>query len=197
MRLAPLALVLCAALLAAHGAAHSAPPAAKKSARKDALPARKAGLWEVVVRGDTPGPRRGQTVQQCTDAAAEAYMLMSIVPGQEDCHETRVRRRPGKAGGRYDISTVCYVHDNRVQTRMELAGDLQSAYEGRFAVEHSQAGTPNQGPMAFEGRWLGACKPGQRPGDMVLPNGVTVNVVDDVRRAQAGGRAHEGHGHKH
>ena len=34
----------------------------------------------------------------------------------------------------------------------------------------------------IEGRHVGACKPGQRPGDMTLPNGQTMNI-----RAMTGG----------
>ena len=181
-------LAFSAVLWAAQAIAHEAPGAHGK---KSPLPARKSGLWEVTLRGDSPGPRQGQTVLQCTSTEAEAHMLMSIVPGQENCREARAVRR---AGG-YDIRTVCQVHDNRIETRLELAGDLQSAYAGRFSVKYSQPPSHDPGPTVFEGRWLGACKPGQRPGDMVLPNGVTVNVVDDKTRAEAQGR--EGHGHAH
>ena len=36
----------------------------------------------------------------------------------------------------------------------------------------------------IEGRHVGACKPGQQPGDMTLPNGQTINIrSDDGRRA--------------
>ena len=41
------------------------------------------------------------------------------------------------------------------------------------------------GRMLIEGRWLGTCSAGQRAGDMVLPNGITVNVVDDKKRAES------------
>jgi len=189
MRLPPSCLALCAALLAVPGQAHE-PPAPAKSP----LPVRKSGLWEVTVRSDTPEPRQGQTVLQCTSAEAEPVMLMSIVPGQENCRKVKATRRRAKGGG-YDIHTVCYVHDNRIEARMELAGDLRSGYTGRFSVKFAQAPISDPGPRAFEGRWLGACKPGQRPGDMVLPNGVTVNVVDDKKRAEAHEREEHGHAH--
>ena len=172
-------LALCMALLAAQGYAHEEQAG---TARKSQLPARKSGLWEVTLRSDTSGPRTGQTVQQCTSAEAEPVMLMAIVPGQENCREIRATRHAKKAG--YYIRTVCQVHDNRVETRMELTGDLQSAYEGRFSVKFSRSTAPAQTPTVFEGRWLGACKPGQRSGDMVLPIGVTVNVVDDKKHAE-------------
>lgn len=157
------------------------------------LPARKNGLWEVILRPEGPGPRTGQTVQQCTSAQAESVMLLSILRGQEHCSEVKVTRRAASAGGGYDIRTFCEVHDNPVRAQVALRGDLQSAYSGTFEVKFPATPQNDTGRVAFEGRWLGACKPGQRPGDMVLPNGVTVNVVDDKKRAESHG--HEGYGH--
>ena len=195
--LAASTLALCAALVAAPAAAQAP---AKEVAKKKAspLPARKPGLWEVTLRSEGlslkrqgQGAQRPQTVQQCTSTESEPVMLLSIVPGQENCRKISSKRR--SKGGGHDIRTVCYVHDNRVEMQMELTGDLQSAYQGVFSVQYAQAPLNNTGRTAFEGRWLGACKPGQRPGDMVLPNGVTVNVVDDKKRAE--GRGHEGHSH--
>ena len=172
----------------------------KTKPRLSSLPVRKDGLWEVLVRSDdlvlqstgraSPKP---VTVRQCTNAAAEPIMLMSIVPGQEDCHERKVRRRGSGAEARYEITTVCYVHDHRVDTQMQLQGDLQSAYHGSFQTKFPKTPLNNTGRMVFEGRWLGGCAAGQRPGDMLLPNGVTVNVVDDQQRAKDAD--HSGHQH--
>lgn len=193
-------LALCAALMAVPGAAHEKPTekashVGKKAAKSSVLPARKSGLWEVTLRsGETllrrqgVGKARAQTVQQCTSAETEAVMLLSILPGQENCRDLKAPRRI--KGGGYDIRTVCYVHDNRVEAQMMLVGDLQSSYSGTFEVKFAQTPMDNTGRTAFEGRWLGPCNSGQRAGDMVLPNGVTVNVVDDTKRA-------EGHGDKH
>lgn len=200
-------LVVCVFLLAAQcAAAHEAAPVAKQAkpapqaGKKSPLPARKDGLWEITVRSDElalkragQAPQRPLTVQQCTSADTEPVMLLSLLPGQESCRNVKVGRRSKSAGGGYDISTTCYVHDSRNDARVELQGDLQAAYSGAYQVKFSQAPLSNTGRNVFEGRWLGACLPGQRPGDMVLPNGVTVNVVDDRKRAEAQG--HEGHDH--
>ena len=113
--------------------------------------------------------------------------------GQEDCQERKVRRRGSGADARYEITTVCYVHDHRVDTQMQLLGDLQSAYHGSFQTRFPKTPLNNTGRMVFEGRWLGGCAAGQRPGDMLLPSGVTVNVVDDQQRAKDAD--HSGHQH--
>lgn len=194
---------------AAHdGTPHAKPIASKaaQTAQAKSLPARRSGLWEITLHSDEVTLRRaGQasprpvTVQQCTSAQTEPVMLLSLLPGQESCGNTRVRRVQGSDGAGFDISNTCKVHGVRNDAQVTLRGDLQSHYSGTFQVRFASAAIKNTGTKSFEGRWLGACKEGQRPGDMVLPNGVTVNVVDDRRRAEAHG--HEGHdhgpGHKH
>lgn len=167
------------------------------------LPARKTGLWEVLVRTEgttlqTLGgqAQRPQLVRQCTDAEVEPIMLMAIVPGQENCHEVRVLPRSvsGAQGG-FEIHTQCAVHGSPVVTEMELQGDLQSSYSGSFSVKYPRNPAQNPPRMGFEGRWLGLCQPGQKPGDMMLPIGVTVNVASQVLRAEMHDHDHEGHGH--
>lgn len=193
-------LVLCAALLVHQGHAHEAAEGGKKGAQKMPLPARKPGLWEVTVRNDELMLRRQgqahsrpQTVQMCTSAEAEAVMLFAIVPGQQNCHRLSVRRHNAKEGGGWSVRSECFVHDNPTEADMQLTGDLTREYRGAYTVKYPRTPISNTGRMVFEGRWLGACKLGQRPGDMVLPNGVTVNVVDDMQRAEAG-HAHEPEG---
>lgn len=166
--------------------------AAQSHAHSGKLPARKAGLWEVTVQAhaaDGPGSaiQPAYMVQQCTNAAAEPVMLLALLPGQEDCTEVRVAKRNGKGGG-FDIATECSVHGRPVRGRMALWGDLQGIYGGDFSVSFPQTPQNNIGPVSFQGRWLGNCRSGQKPGEMVLPNGITVNPVNDATR-------HEGHQH--
>lgn len=187
----------CLLLGMAVGGLHGISPAAQPKAGEP-LPARQAGLWEVMVRSDDlllrrqgQAKARPQTVRMCTDAKAEPVMLFAIVPGQENCRKVTTTRRSAEAGGGWDIHTVCSVHDNQVEMRMQLTGDLRTTYQGSFNATFRDTPMNNTGRMLFEGRRLGACLAQQRAGDMVLPNGVTVNVVDDRRRAEAHGE----HGH--
>ncbi len=39
-----------------------------------------------------------------------------------------------------------------------------------------------EGSALLEARWLGACKPDQRPGDYILSNGVKLRVSDPKRK---------------
>lgn len=153
------------------------------------MPARKSGLWEVIVRSGGNPTASEQKVLQCTDRQAEPIMLLAIVPGQEHCHNVTAKKNALGS----EVRTVCYVHDNRVDATVQLSGDLQTAYRGVFEVTYSKSVRFAPGRTEFEGRWLGACGATQRAGDMVLPNGATVNVVEDRKRAESHG--HAGHSH--
>ena len=37
--------------------------------------------------------------------------------------------------------------------------------------------------MSMEGKWLGACAAGQQPGDVIMANGVKVNIPELQKRA--------------
>jgi hypothetical protein len=37
--------------------------------------------------------------------------------------------------------------------------------------------------MTMEGKWLGACAADQRPGDIMMGNGVKINIPDMQKRA--------------
>lgn len=179
--------------------------AVKDSAAQAAsMPVRQSGLWEVTLRSEDLVLRRqgqalarSQTVRMCTSEQVEHIMLFAIVPGQENCRPLQVRRQALASGARHTLQSECYVHENRVDSEMELHGDLQSAFHGTFSVQYEKTPIHNTGRMIFDGRRLGACHPNQRPGDMVLPNGVTVNVVDDKRRVESAGSDHAGHHHPH
>lgn len=135
------------------------------------FPVRKPGLWEIAL-GEQRSPRESSvTVRQCVDKANDAQILLSIVPGQENCGKANIRRQ----GGQYKIANRCMVHGKRVDMSMELAGDLQQRYEGRYLVKY--AGKQQDEARTFNAHWVGDCGFDVKPGDMILPNGISVNVI--------------------
>ena len=49
------------------------------------------------------------------------------------------------------------------------------------STSHSEggpAGAPRDTTTTIEAKWLGACKPDQKPGDIVMPGGFKMNVKD-------------------
>ncbi len=81
-----------------------------------------------------------------------------------------------------------------VDAHMTMNGDFNSAYRGRYSVHYARGFTsaPQTGDVLFEATWLGPCKSGMVPGEMVLSNGITVNVLKD-KKAHESDHAHDDH----
>ena len=144
------------------------------------MPARKAGLWEIkmTVEGrNTPAP----TSQHCIDA--ETDKLMSSIGGnmQKDmCSKQDVQ----KVGNTFVVDSVCKIGPSTTTSHAVVAGDFNSAYtvkvtskrEGGPAIPGIPAdGTSN---MTIEAKWIGACGPDQKPGDMIMEGGRKMNIRD-------------------
>ena len=140
------------------------------------LPVRKAGLWEMkMLRTGAPVPE--MTMQHCTDETTDKEMSTSFSPmakeicSKQDIQKTatgyvtrfRLRRR------RHDDHVACRDH-RRFQFRLHREIDLaQRARPGRRAARST---------TTIEAKWLGACKPDQKPGDIMMPGGMKMNIKD-------------------
>ena len=162
--IAPLFLGLTAALLA------SAAPAAE-------LPKRKPGLWEIKVRMDGM-PNLG-AMQQCIDQNTDNLMLQKGKADKRNCSEMDVRT----TGNKVTIHAVCKVKGSTATTDGFFEGSFETRYTGttktRFVPPYQGMSESN---MTHEGRWLGPCKPGQKPGDTVMPSLGGINLNDVLRR---------------
>jgi hypothetical protein len=139
------------------------------------LPIRKAGQWEIkMVRTGSPIPE--MTMQHCTDETADKVMNGMATPmAQEMCSKQDVK----KTASGYTSDTVCNVAGRSITSHSEITGDFNSAYTVN-TVSHSEGGPggARETTSKIEARWLGACAPDQKPGDIVMPGGRKVNVID-------------------
>jgi hypothetical protein len=139
------------------------------------LPTRKAGLWEMkMVRTGSSMP--DMTMQHCTDATTDKQMSTSFSPGKETCSKQDIQ----KTATGYVSDTVCGVAGITITSHAEITGDFNSAYTVK-STSHSErgpTGAPRDSTTTIEAKWLGACKPDQKPGDIVMPGGMKMNIMD-------------------
>jgi hypothetical protein len=143
------------------------------------LPVRKAGLWEMkMLRPGAPAPE--MTMQHCTDETTDKAMSSSFSPASKDmCSKQDIQ----KTAAGYVTDSVCTVAGVTMTTHSEIVGDFNSAYTVE-ATSHSQGGpaaVPRDSTTAIEAKWLGACKADQKPGDIMMPGGVKMNITDMER----------------
>jgi hypothetical protein len=135
------------------------------------MPVRKAGLWEmIIVRTGSPLPRT--TMQHCTANTVDREMI-----GKHHLPATR----PGcdsevvqKTATGFSTESICNYGAVSKITRSEFTGDFDSAYSVKTRSWMEGSRSPRENTATVEAKWLGACQPDQRPGDimLVLPGGV-------------------------
>jgi hypothetical protein len=150
--------------------------AALSEARAVEMPLRKAGLWEMkMMRTGSPLPE--MTMQHCTDAATDKAMSGAISPASKEiCSKQDIQ----KTATGYVSDSVCGAAGVSVTSHSEITGDFNSAYTVK-TTSHSERGAngaPRDTTMTIEAKWLGACKADQKPGDIVMPGGMKMNIQD-------------------
>ncbi len=138
------------------------------------LPTRKAGLWEMKMAA---GPLPAVSMQQCTDESTDRQMSTSFGPMQKDmCSRKDVQ----KTAAGYSIDSTCSAGPTSLTSHLDITGDFQSAYTVKMtshAGDGAPAGVPRDTTLTVEAKWLGPCKPDQKPGDMVM-GGMKMNIKD-------------------
>ena len=153
---------------------------------QDQMPSRKAGLWEMTMTMEGPG-RPPQTMQQCIDAATDKSMQdMSAGMRGQSCSKREMK----KVGDTVVFDTVCNTAVGTQTSHGVVSGDFNSAYTVK--INSKRAGGPQVPNMPAEtnmniaAKWVGPCKADQKPGDIIMSNGMKMNVTD-VQRGGAGG----------
>lgn len=139
------------------------------------MPIRKAGLWEMKMQPSAQMP--AMTMQHCTDETTDKQMSAMASPMTKDsCAKNEIR----KTATGYTTDAVCSFGGMTSTTHSDITGDFNSAYTMKVAsqTKGGPAGAARDGVMTIEAKWLGACKADQKPGDIVMPGGIKMNIRD-------------------
>ena len=140
------------------------------------LPLRKAGLWEMKVL-NTGSPAPEMTMQHCTDETTDKEMSAAASPmAKEMCSKQDMQ----KTATGYVSDSVCGIAGMTIKSHAEITGDFNSAYTVK-STSHSEggpAGGPRDSTTTIQAKWLGACKADQKPGDIMMPGGMKMNIKD-------------------
>jgi len=144
------------------------------------MPTRKAGLWELKMIFE--GRNLPATVmRQCVDAATDKKMNANFGGAAlEECSKQDMKN----IGGTITVDSVCTFGETTTTSHAVVTGSFDSAYTMKVASTRA-GGPPLPGTtpgaethMTIEAKWLGACEAGQRPGDVIMSNGRTMNILD-------------------
>jgi hypothetical protein len=177
MRAKAVILFACAATLALSAcnrhqedaAALSSEPAASVQAPKPKGPELKAGLWEI--SASTQGEDSVVTNQVCVDGSNSAdFALWDVNARKGECSQRQMIRQ---ADGSWSFASTCDMGSGgKVITSGSVSGDFSRDYTVRLenATQGAEAAHMNRiDHVTIKARWTGACKPGQKGGDLTVP----------------------------
>ena len=136
------------------------------------IPKRKSGLWEITTSepGGPPGPVATMCIDQKLDDMAKQLMAGGVT-----CTKQDLRRE----GDRYVSDSVCKIGDSTATTRAVISGNFETMYQADIQAKYSPPLMGmSEGRSVMNAKWLGPCRSGQRPGDIVMPGGATINIYD-------------------
>ena len=147
------------------------------------LPTRKAGLWELkmIFEGRNLPPT---VMKHCTDAATDKLMNANF-GGSNEQHCSKQDMKT--SGGTITIDSVCKFGEATTTSHAVVAGSFERAYTVKVAsTRQGGLAVPGVAPgaetlMTIEAKWSGPCAAGQKPGDVIMSNGMSMSVIDMQR----------------
>lgn len=133
------------------------------------LPTLKSGQWEMTTTSSAAPVNARKTVV-CLDASTQKAMLdMSQGMQKEMCTKMDIRRD----GTRYITESECRIGESTVRSRgvMTMLSDTAYRTEASASFDPPLAKDMREAKTVIDGKFMGACRDGLQPGDMVLPNG--------------------------
>jgi hypothetical protein len=141
------------------------------------LPSRKPGLWQVTTSIENSGaPVR--VIRQCIDASTDQMLQSSAGPfAPAACPGREVK----SAADSVTIDSTCTVGGKTATAHAVATGSFDSAYT-MTVTSLSEEIPGGKMVMTMEAKWLGACAADQKPGDIVMSNGMKINVPELQQR---------------
>jgi hypothetical protein len=147
-------------------------------------PKLKAGLWEME-RAATNPANHPDRMTMCLDDSVQKEMFSmgsGAMQGMCSKHDFKL------SGNRGTGDFVCDIGGSRMRSKSTMVLDGNTGYRTEI---HTTYDPPfmgqNESTTVLTARYVGACKQGQRPGDIVLPNGQTMNMRDAMAGPKGGG----------
>ena len=163
-RPAPRSALLASAAIAAFAAGPA--PAAQD------FPKLKPGLWEMSSSSRASDAKSKTTL--CLDASVQQDMIkMSSGMMAGMCSKSELKM----SGNKFIGEAVCNLGGSTMKSKSVMTMNSDTSYRTEAqATFDPPLGGQTETKTVIEGRHIGACKPGQQPGDLTMPNGQTINI---------------------
>jgi hypothetical protein len=149
------------------------------------FPTRRAGLWETTMHMDQGG-MGPMVTKMCVDASTDAKMMKYGMSHQNtNCTPPNLQGM----GSMRTMDMVCHMEGSTQKSHVMIAytGDASYHMDMQTVFDPPLRGR-NKMHITQDAKWAGACPSGMKPGDMQMPGGYTVNVLNAMDRPAPGPR---------
>jgi hypothetical protein len=139
------------------------------------LPKRKSGLWESTVTMGKDLPT--QTMKECVDEATDAEMMKMATDTSKSlggaCSKNDFRKTPTG----FESESECAMGGATIHSKGSFTGDFSTGYQGEITTTMAPPifGDPTS-KTSITAKYLGPCSTDMKPGDVVLANGMKMNM---------------------
>lgn len=152
------------------------------------MPPRQPGLWKQT-QYEGKNSQESEVVYQCVDEASDEK-FRAMAKNVAACTEEPLKRKGNTMVGR----NVCQLMGSKVTTEYVISGNMKTEFriDSRSRHEPPLFGQA-QSETVILAEWQGPCKPGQKPGDMIIEeDGETGTVsMEDLGNLQEMSKALE------
>ena len=134
------------------------------------MPKRKPGLWQIETKM-AAAPGMGP-MKQCIDEKTDNFYQQLGEQHKDKCSESEIKN----AGDKILVHSVCKMGGSIATTDATFTGRFDSDYRGDIRIKYDPPmHGMSEASMTITAKWIGPCEAGQKPGDMILPNGMKIN----------------------
>ena len=137
------------------------------------------------------GGMGAMNTKMCLDANTDARMMKYGMSHQSsDCAPPNIQGM----GSVRTVDVVCHMGGSTQKSHITIAYtgnasyhmDMQTVFDPPF---HGQS----KNHMSQDAKWMGACPAGMKPGDMQMPGGYTMNIMNAMNHPAGAGGNPYGH----
>jgi hypothetical protein len=139
------------------------------------IPTLRPGLWEATTAAPNRSQPRPAVTRLCIDKTTQRHIFEQLALAMPRmCSRNQYAMR----GGRLVTDSSCTLGASTIEGRTETTFFRDTAYRTEVVGWAGPTGRVAQSQKTvIDARHVGACPAGMKPGDMVLPNGLTLNLV--------------------
>ena len=137
------------------------------------MPIRKAGLWESTMSGTSSlAAAGGGKIKHCIDASTDQAAMTGAMAGKS-CEQGPIV----KTAAGYEMEATCKIGGMTSKSKSIVSGDFNS----QVTVDVTSLISTGNGPAKesktkIEARYVGPCEAGQKPGDVIMPDGKVIRM---------------------